>query len=46
VELIQQHRRARVHGGHAHSHRSDGAAFTILLYAAALILFLSWLIQR
>ena len=46
VELIQQHRHMHVHGGHGHVHRSDGAAFTILLYAAALILFLSWLIQR
>ena len=46
VELIQQHRHARVHGSRGHVHRSDGAAFTILLYAAALILFLMWLIQR
>ncbi len=45
VELTVQQRHIHIHGGREHAHQRDGAAFTILLYAGALILFLAWLIQ-
>jgi RNase P subunit RPR2 len=46
VELVPQQRHTRVHGGRGQVRRRDGAAFTILLYGAALILFLIWLMRR
>jgi hypothetical protein len=44
VELFAQRR--HVHGRHSRTGRRDSVVFTILLHAAALILFLWWLIQR
>jgi hypothetical protein len=46
VELTEQRRHAHVHDSRGHVNRHDGAVFTILLYAVALILFLWWLIQH